>query len=248
MNEMSRHQVRLRKGTVWSATARQRPLHVSCGTGIVWITEEGDSRDVVLHAGEAFDARADGLLAIQALTDAVIAAEFRGDEDKGPHANAESENHAGCVLLEKRQSGLRCERERLTMYTTPKSMLAVIGLALVAMTAWAADAAPEQAVVASPVDTIAALPADPLFASVIQGTVGDIANISLWLAWAAVAMLLALCWSEWAHSQQANRSYHVPRRQGPCLALADSRQWKHDDGTVADHGVTRTLPAGRAVE
>jgi hypothetical protein len=107
------------------------------------------------------------------------------------------------------------------MWTTPKIVLASIGLALVPLTARAADAAPDQAVaatlpspalVASPVNAMAALPADPLFAAVIQCNVGDIANISLLIAWVAVTMLLAMCWSEWAHSQQESRSYHVPRR------------------------------------
>jgi hypothetical protein len=107
------------------------------------------------------------------------------------------------------------------MKTNTMTMLVGLGLTLAATTAGAADAAPEQAVaatlqrpalVASPVDTMAALPADPLFAAMIQCNVGDIANISLLLAWGAVAMLLALCWSEWAHDQRASRWNNLHRR------------------------------------
>ena len=59
------------------------PMHVPVGAridclgGRIWITEEGGTDDIVLEAGESFDAACAGVAVVQALTKACFALRFR---------------------------------------------------------------------------------------------------------------------------------------------------------------------------
>src|ERR1041385_1430226 len=69
---MNQIEVRLQKGMLWKAANFARALSVRCDDGLVWVTEENDSRDVVLGADREFVAELPGLVVVQALTDAGI--------------------------------------------------------------------------------------------------------------------------------------------------------------------------------
>lgn len=52
-------------------------LVVRCESGVVWVTQEGDERDVVIHAGEEFVSAPEGRIAVQALEETQVAVERR---------------------------------------------------------------------------------------------------------------------------------------------------------------------------
>lgn len=54
---------------------RARGLKVACLRGTVWITQDGDLRDIIVGSGEAFTVDRDGLLLIHAFGAAAIAIE-----------------------------------------------------------------------------------------------------------------------------------------------------------------------------
>jgi hypothetical protein len=62
----------LRTGEVWSGRGPAAPACVRVQSGTVWVTEEGDPEDHVLCEGEAYRARGDGLVVIEAVEDAVL--------------------------------------------------------------------------------------------------------------------------------------------------------------------------------
>lgn len=64
--------MRLRAGDVWKASARPAEVAIECQRGSVWITQENDSRDVVLNAGQRFVNTLRGHLVVQAMTAAVV--------------------------------------------------------------------------------------------------------------------------------------------------------------------------------
>lgn len=45
-------------------------LHVQCLTGTLWLTQDGDLRDIVLEPGEGATIERDGLSVVTALSDA----------------------------------------------------------------------------------------------------------------------------------------------------------------------------------
>ena len=47
-----------------------RGLRVQCLTGTVWLTQDGDRRDIVLEAGDGASIERDGLSIVTALSDA----------------------------------------------------------------------------------------------------------------------------------------------------------------------------------
>lgn len=60
--------VRLDDGGVWSAHPASNAARLRCASGALWITQDGLADDVVVHAGESFDAMADGgKVVVQAL-------------------------------------------------------------------------------------------------------------------------------------------------------------------------------------
>lgn len=46
---------------------------IECRRGCLWITQEGDERDIVLHAGERMRLTHDGLTLVEALESATLA-------------------------------------------------------------------------------------------------------------------------------------------------------------------------------
>lgn len=49
-----------------------RNLVVGVDTGTVWLTQDGDVRDIILRAGESFRVDRDGTVLVQALNDAAV--------------------------------------------------------------------------------------------------------------------------------------------------------------------------------
>lgn len=50
-----------------------RGTRIACADGILWITQYGDLRDIVLHAGEAFIVDRDTKVIVSAVSDAAFA-------------------------------------------------------------------------------------------------------------------------------------------------------------------------------
>lgn len=49
-----------------------RDVVVGVDSGTVWLTQDGDMRDIILHAGESFRVDRDGTVLLQALDDAAV--------------------------------------------------------------------------------------------------------------------------------------------------------------------------------
>jgi uncharacterized protein (AIM24 family) len=49
-----------------------RNLVVGVDTGTVWLTQDGDVRDIILRAGDSFRVDRDGTVLLQALNDAAV--------------------------------------------------------------------------------------------------------------------------------------------------------------------------------
>ncbi len=64
-------EIKLKKGGLWK-TKRNVGLYLLCQEGIVWVTQEGDTRDIFLKGGEQFRLDKPGLVIAQALTEAEI--------------------------------------------------------------------------------------------------------------------------------------------------------------------------------
>ena len=58
----------LRKGQIRRLTSPSG-RRVECLSGVIWITQDGDRRDIVLEAGEAFDFDRNGDALLSALAD-----------------------------------------------------------------------------------------------------------------------------------------------------------------------------------
>jgi Protein of unknown function (DUF2917) len=67
VNLHSIKEVTLAKHTVWTLEGDRRGDVISCGSGILWITQEGDLRDYVLEAGGSFWVTKPGAVIVQAL-------------------------------------------------------------------------------------------------------------------------------------------------------------------------------------
>ena len=64
--------VHLRAGQVWHGAVRPREVAIECHRGSLWVTQEGDWRDVVLKAGERFVNTVRGRVVALAMTAAVV--------------------------------------------------------------------------------------------------------------------------------------------------------------------------------
>ncbi|HTN42922.1 MAG TPA: DUF2917 domain-containing protein [Nitrospiria bacterium] len=69
---ISPQEIRLSENAFWSVHGRSNEIEIECREGMVWITEEGDHRDLVLHAGQRFRNEKRGLIIVQALAGAKI--------------------------------------------------------------------------------------------------------------------------------------------------------------------------------
>ncbi len=64
----------LPEGAVLSLRHAAPGLLVRCLSGMVWVTQEGDSRDYILERGDTFRVERRGAVAVQALSSARIVA------------------------------------------------------------------------------------------------------------------------------------------------------------------------------
>ena len=64
--------VDLSAGQGWALKGRRRPQTLFCLEGSVWVTQEGDIRDYILEAGDAFLVTMPGLVLVRALKPARI--------------------------------------------------------------------------------------------------------------------------------------------------------------------------------
>ena len=51
---------------------RARGSRLICGEGLVWVTQEGMTRDVFLAPARAFEVTTNGVVLIEAMTDAIL--------------------------------------------------------------------------------------------------------------------------------------------------------------------------------
>jgi hypothetical protein len=58
--------------SLWSAYCRPNEIQIECQDGTVWITQEGDHRDIILQAGEQYRIEKQGLVIVQAIGRATI--------------------------------------------------------------------------------------------------------------------------------------------------------------------------------
>jgi hypothetical protein len=59
-------------GAVWRARGDQRGRVIICRRGLIWITQERDVVDYVLHEGEIFIVTLGGLVVVEALEPASV--------------------------------------------------------------------------------------------------------------------------------------------------------------------------------
>ena len=69
-NQCKISEVSLAKHKVWSIEGDRRGDVISCTSGTLWITQQGDLRDYVIGAGKKFWVTRQGTVIIQALDDA----------------------------------------------------------------------------------------------------------------------------------------------------------------------------------
>jgi hypothetical protein len=60
------------KGEILRVPGDGRGFRIECRSGKVWITQEGDPRDLVLARGEAAETEGHGLVLVEALSAALI--------------------------------------------------------------------------------------------------------------------------------------------------------------------------------
>lgn len=69
---ISPHEVTLTENSFWSVYGRPDEIEIECNEGMVWITQEGDHRDIILHSGQRYRNETRGLTVVQALAGAKI--------------------------------------------------------------------------------------------------------------------------------------------------------------------------------
>jgi Protein of unknown function (DUF2917) len=62
----------LTRNSFWSVQGRPNEIEIECRRGKVWITQEGDYRDVIVPAGGRFRIEKRGRVIVQAVTEAEI--------------------------------------------------------------------------------------------------------------------------------------------------------------------------------
>lgn len=67
-----RHFVELRENAILALNACKLPPAIRCVNGLVWITQEGDIRDRVLHAGNVWHPSAHGKVTVTAMSPARV--------------------------------------------------------------------------------------------------------------------------------------------------------------------------------
>lgn len=67
-----RHFVELRENAILALNAGKLPRALRCTQGLVWITQESDTRDRVLHAGNTWHPATHGKITVTAMSDARV--------------------------------------------------------------------------------------------------------------------------------------------------------------------------------
>lgn len=67
-----RHFVDLRENAILALNASKLPPGIRCVFGLIWITQEGDDRDRVLHAGQVWRPATNGKAVVTAMTNARV--------------------------------------------------------------------------------------------------------------------------------------------------------------------------------
>ena len=71
--------VRIKAGELWISNGLRLPLHISVITGSIWLTQEGDPRDVLLRAGQTYESSSAGKVVLQALRSGYVRIVAAGD-------------------------------------------------------------------------------------------------------------------------------------------------------------------------
>ena len=69
---ISPQEITLNENSFWSAHYRSNEIQIECQEGVVWISLEGDYRDIILHAGQRFGTEKRGRVIVQAIAGAKI--------------------------------------------------------------------------------------------------------------------------------------------------------------------------------
>jgi hypothetical protein len=69
-------EITLTADSLWSAYGTPDEIEIDCREGVVWITQEGDRRDIVLHAEQQYRTEKRGLVIVQAVGDARIVVHY----------------------------------------------------------------------------------------------------------------------------------------------------------------------------
>jgi len=69
---ISPQKITLTENSFWSAHCRSNEIQIECQEGAVWITQEGDYRDIILHAGQRYGIEKRGRVIVQAIAGARI--------------------------------------------------------------------------------------------------------------------------------------------------------------------------------
>jgi len=67
----------LPKGSLWHPAGKKCPVAINCLSGLLWVTEAGDSRDHILELRGQFAASGVGDVAVQALKDSRFSVSLR---------------------------------------------------------------------------------------------------------------------------------------------------------------------------
>jgi hypothetical protein len=68
----SPQEITLAGKSLWSAYCNPNEIRIECQEGKVWITQEGDHRDIILEAEQQYRVDKRGLVIVQAVGDARI--------------------------------------------------------------------------------------------------------------------------------------------------------------------------------
>jgi hypothetical protein len=72
VNQFESLSLNLARGELLSCVEPKTSLQVSCLSGVLWITSEGETRDLILKAGDAAVLPRGGLVIVQALDPALV--------------------------------------------------------------------------------------------------------------------------------------------------------------------------------
>ncbi len=92
-----------------TALERADRLRLTCASGLVWVTVEGDPRDHWLASGEALDIVAPGNVVIEAQRASLVELTPSPDERRGEHAVGEAVRRQFLAWLRRPRHACRAE-------------------------------------------------------------------------------------------------------------------------------------------